>query len=687
MRLFFLILFSSTLFAQQHTVVDYERFEVDVTPDFEKKTISGDLVITLSVLKDTDSLFLDAKNLIDYSATLHGKKLSVRYEDGRLYFLNRFRESETYTLTLSYTAQPSQALYFVNNQGSNQLWTQGQGKYTSNWLPSIDDMSDKIEFDITVQTPAAYTVVSNGELLQKKQTGNLVAWQFDMQQPMSSYLVALAIGAYDKWEIASTSGIPIELYYYPQDSVHVEPTYRYTQQIFDFLEGEIGVPYPWQNYKQVPVKDFLYAGMENTTATVFSDQFVIDTLAFKDRNYVNVNAHELAHQWFGDYVTESSGTHHWLQEGFATYYALLAERQIFGDEYYYYQLYNTAEQLKELSDKGKGEKLLNPKASSLTFYQKGAWALHILRERIGDGAFKMAVIDYLERHAYDNVETQDFLAAAQKASGEDLSDFKKDWLEQSAFMATQALNSLKKSPFINAYLQVKALRKVDLVNKERELRKALIRENDVFIGQEAAYQLVGEPLSISLPLYSWAFDLGNSWVRQALAISIEKIPGELQDNFETLLEDDSYVTREQALLKLWMQFPANRSRYLNKLKGIPGFKDKNIETLWLALTLATPQYEPHLRDTRYAQLVSYTSAQMPFQVRQNAFQYLYQTQLFETESLTNLLAGCLHHNWRFAQFCRAILDDLIADSKWKIQLQNLDILTPKHKDFLNQKLQ
>lgn len=149
--------------------------------------------------------------------------------------------------------------------------------------------------------------------------------------------------------------------------------------------------YPWQNYKQVPVKDFLYAGMENTTLTVFSEAFVVDSIGFNDRNYVNVNAHEMAHQWFGNLVTETEGTHHWLHEGFASYYALLAEKEIFGSDYYYWKLYNTAEQLKQLSDEGKGESVVNPNASSLTFYEKGAWALHILKELIGEEAFKSAV--------------------------------------------------------------------------------------------------------------------------------------------------------------------------------------------------------------------------------------------------------------------------------------------------------
>lgn len=150
----------------------------------------------------------------------------------------------------------------------------------------------------------------------------------------------------------------------------MEPTYRYTKHIFDFLENEIGVAYPWQNYKQVPVQDFLYAGMENTTCTIFSNQYVIDSTAFVDKNYVNVNAHELAHQWFGNLVTETSSEHHWLHEGFATFYAYLAEKEIFGDDHYYWQLLETANALQRFSGDDGGEAIRNPNAGSLTFMKR-----------------------------------------------------------------------------------------------------------------------------------------------------------------------------------------------------------------------------------------------------------------------------------------------------------------------------
>src|SRR5690606_33676692 len=153
-----------------------------------------------------------------------------------------------------------------------------------------------------------------------------------------------------------------------------------------------------------------------------------DNVGYNDINYVKVNAHELAHQWFGNYVTAMNDEHHWLQEGFATYYALLAEREIFGEDYYYWSLYQSAEELKALSDSGKGEALVKLNGSSLTYYQKGAWALHILKERVGDMAFKEAVRNYLKNHAFGNATTGDLIAEFEKASGQDLGTFTASWL-------------------------------------------------------------------------------------------------------------------------------------------------------------------------------------------------------------------------------------------------------------------
>ncbi|MGB3776190.1 MAG: M1 family aminopeptidase [Leeuwenhoekiella sp.] len=687
---FFFLALSS--FAQQKQIVDFKRIEAQISPDFTAETIKGNLIIDFKILLDTDSIYLDAKDILEFKIRLKDENnqsittpKQSKFDENHLIFYGKFLAGQSYIAIVEYMAKPSQALYFVNNSGQNQLWTQGQGKYTSHWLPSIDDMNDKIEFDLTISAPAEKKVITNGKLTKIQEKSGINTWFFDMQDPISSYLVALAIGDYNKTEKISSSGIPISLYYYPEDSLEVEPTYRYTEAIFDFFEREIGVSYPWQNYKEVPVKDFLYAGMENASATLFSDSFVVDSIGFEDRNYVNVNAHELAHQWFGDLVTETSGTHHWLQEGFATYYALLAEKEIFGDDYFYFQLYQTAEQLKELSDRGKGEKLLDPGASSLTFYQKGAWALHILREQIGDNAFKLAVVDYLNAHKFQNVETDDFITSAEMASNQDLSSFKRDWLEQSAFQADAALNSLKKSDFIRKYLELSALRKIPLSKKVDALDKILTIPND-YLGQEAVYQIADAPVNEALQLYKKAIASGNRWVRQAVAISLPEIPVELKPDYEILLDDESYVTREAVLLSLWVSFPQDRGRYLKKMEGIIGFSDRNIETLWLALSIATPSFEPATKENRYKKLLSYTDDSHPFQVRENAFKYLYQLQLYENQSLKNLVLGCVHFNWRFAQSCRSILDLLLKETMWSNALRDLNVGDKRANDFLIKKL-
>jgi len=655
--------------------VDFKVIKATVEPNMETKGISGKLQVFFIVEQDVDKVFLDAKGM---TITKPDPEITTTATATQIILENDFKVGEQYSVDFEYTTIPKQTLYFVNDGINAQIWTQGQGKYTSYWLPSIDDTNDKIEFDLSIIAPKNHQVIANGKLTDNKQIGEKTIWNYEMSNPMSSYLVAFASGQFAVKEDQSASGVPLLFYYNPKDEDKVEATYRYSAQIFDFLEETIGIPYPWQNYKQIPVKDFLYAGMENTGTTIFSDSFVVDDIGFFDRNYVNVNAHELAHQWFGDLVTASESEHHWLQEGFATYYALLAERDIFGEDYFYYRLYESAEQLKQLSDTGKGQKLVNAKASSLTYYQKGAWALHILKERVGEIAFAKAVKAYLHEHQYGNVTTDDFMTAVELASGKDLTQFKKDWLQQSAFQDSQALESLKKSDFMKRYFELVALRKAPLNAKSKQLQRVLVDGND-YLGQEAVYQISGEPIAQALPLYFEAFDSQNTFIRQAVALSLNTVPEQLIPLFTTLLDDQSYVTQEQALLKLWLFYSeqsgdtAIRAQYevLDKMDPVFGFSDGNIRTLWLALALASSGYEEDQKLDHYNELKSYTAPSQAFQLRQNAFQYLYQIQLFDKESLKNLIEACVHHNWRFRESSRDLLTVILKNQSWSAQVDEL----------------
>ncbi|TLP72803.1 M1 family metallopeptidase [Maribacter sp. ACAM166] len=432
--LFFLV-FSYWANAQELSV-DFTHIAITVQPIPAEAKIEGSGMYTFDLRAKVDSIHIDAQKITitafkiddnEYAYVNTGKKISFKAP----IILGEHK------LYLTYYTTPTKALYFIGYDdemvGNEQIWTQGQGKYTSNWVPSFDDMTEKVEFDLSILYDENFTVIANGKLVDSVTKNGITQWNFNMDDPMSSYLLAFAIGKYDKQQLFSKTGIRIENYYYPADSLKVEPTFRYTKEIFDFLETEIGVAYPWQNYKQVPVHDFLYAGMENTSATFFSDAYVIDSTSFIDRNYVNINAHELAHQWFGNLITEETGDHHWLQEGFATYYAYLAEKEVFGDDYFYWKLFDSAKVLNDASKKGKGESLRDPKASSLTFYEKGAWALVMLQEQIGETNFKTGIKNYLNTYQFKNVTLSDFITEMEEVSGKDLNHFEELWLRSTSF--------------------------------------------------------------------------------------------------------------------------------------------------------------------------------------------------------------------------------------------------------------
>ncbi|RAJ11876.1 M1 family metallopeptidase [Olleya aquimaris] len=676
MRYFFLLFITFlgfTVNAQQADVVDFVKADVSLTVDIEKQGVLGHVEFEFNILKNIDSIFIDAKDF----KMIHVPGCNFNYDGSKITIKKSFFKGKSYKALVSFISNPKKALYFLDKENSHQIWTQGQGKYTSNWLPSIDDMNDKIEFDLSVTYDSDYTVVANGKLTDKQINKSTTTWHYNMQKPMSSYLVALAIGKYDKTVITSKSGIPIELYYYPEDSAKVEPTYRYTKQMFDYLEEEIGVNYPWQNYKQVPVQDFLYSGMENTSCTIFSDDFIIDNTSFIDKNYVNVNAHELAHQWFGDLVTETSGTHHWLHEGFATYYALLAERDIFGEDYYYNKLYDYYQELVAQDDAGQSTALLNPKSSSTTFYKKGAWVLHMLREKVGDSAFKTAVINYLEKHAYKNVETNDFIREVETTSGQDLTNFVDKWLASDMLLVNEMIAALEDN---ETTLFLLTMKNNPYLRFRKDSTDNYIPSSLVTRFPKGYYPIQVAVLEEAFTkpdyptfndLIKEAFQSDNIKLKQALAANMAKIPSEFKSDYEALLDDNSYVTKEIALFNLWANVPQQRNQYLDKTKLIYGFNDYNVRLLWLALAIATPDYQADKTQEFYDEMVSYTASHQPFQRRQNAFSYLNELGLFNKMALENLVQASQHHNWRFKSFAKELLQTLSENENYKSIISNL----------------
>lgn len=688
MRYFLFILIGSFSFAQQTGKVDFLELNAILSPNATTKSIGGSIQYAFRVKSAIDTIKIDAKNMTFTDLRINGKEVAFKKTNTHLLLFEGFKKGKN-TLTFSYSATPKQTLYFIGEGDDLQIWTQGQGRYTSHWLPSFDDVNEKVIFNLSITdvydfedkkiTPK--TVLCNGvlkEVVTRKswsQGVDFITYKYKMNKPMASYLVMMAIGNFTKnVEIAKT-GIPLELYLDRNDVSKYEPTYRYSKQIFDFFEGEIGVKYPWKIYRQVPVRDFLYAGMENTTATIFAQDYVVDEIGFNDRNYVNVNAHELAHQWFGDLITAKSGKHHWLQEGFATYYALLAEKNIFGNDYFHYELYKTANQLRNAA-KTDTIPVLNEKASSLTFYQKGAWALHVLKESIGEKAFRKAVKNYLKKYKFKNVETDDFLKEVNKVTDFDTDNFKKVWLEKSGFEYQEAIKVLtKNNSTVAQYIEIKKQKELNNTNFVSYIDdyRTLLQSNVYYpIKQEIVYQIRNLNYKSNKDLIELALQSDDFRVRQAVANSFPKVPDYLKGKFEMLLDDNSYDTREIAFVNLWNSFPDNRKGYLDKAKNWIGNNEKSSRILYLLYVQKYNQSDLAFdKDELYRELVSYTSSQFESSIRQNAFEAVLQLDPKDATVLKNLINATSHFKWRFSGYAKDKITTLSKDKAIKEVIQNL----------------
>ena len=155
--------------------------------------------------------------------------------------------------------------------------------------------------------------------------------------------------------------------------------------------------------------------------------------------------------------------------------------------------------------------------------------------------------------------------------------------------------------------------------------------------------------------------------------------------FESLLEDKSYVTIENALIKLWSNFPEKRIEYLNKTSKVIGLPDKNVRLLWLTLALITEEYNPKLKESYFKELNSYTDSNNHFEVRQLAFQYLIQIQALNDFALINLVKATQHHAWQFKKVSKNLLKKVIENNTIKERLLKISTtLSDKEKNTLNQ---
>ena len=659
-------------FAQNNPKVDFTTANATINFNISEHLIIGEVTYKFQVNEAVDTIKIDAKNMMIQGLKLNGQAPKYHYNQKQIALSQGYVNGEN-SITIQYKANPKQALYYVGSGTDLQIWTQGQGKYTSHWLPSFDDYNEKVIFNTKITFETGYEVISNGILESKTASGKNTTWSYKMTKPMSSYLVMMAIGKFDKKTEKSASGINLDNYIRTTDASKYATTYQHNKKIFDFLEKQIGVAYPWQIYRNIPVEDFMYGGMENTSSTIFNSDYVVDEIGLNDRSFVNVNAHEMAHQWFGNLVTAKTNKDHWLQEGFATYYALLAEREVVGLDQFYWELYEMAELITKDAKNNTNTAIYSEKATTTTYYQKGAWALFYLSSQIGEANFNTVVKNFLSKYAYSNATTAEFLQEVTNvAPNFNVDNFKKNWLENKGFNTKDALFLIENTPIVKPYLEVVKLQPKAFSVKKEDLLK-LIKDNNTptEAKKEIIYQLHDVSYDEAKEFYDYVASSNNIKLRQALVQIISDIPDDFKSKYESFLNDKSYITRELVLKNLWVKDEANRATLLNKTSSWKGFNDLNLRITWLMFALATENYNTDKKTHYYTELENYAYNKYTSNVRTNAINAMWFLNKYDSNTLPHLVNALVHHNSRFQKFGKDAIIRLCEKREFKDHFKKL----------------
>jgi aminopeptidase N len=420
--------------------VDHYRLELRVLP--ERRRIEGTCALTVTAIQDAvRHLELDAVELDVAEVRLDDDRVLAFRHDGRrlrIDFPRPLGPRERRVITIAYSATPRRGLWFVGPDEayphrSAQVWSQGQDEDSRYWFPCYDAPHMKSTSEMVATVPSGWFALSNGDLVDASVTGDAKTyhWRFDV--PHSCYLITLAAGELvelrDRWD-----DIDVRYYVAPGREDDARRALGKTPRMLALFSERFGLKYPYRKYAQVCVSDFIFGGMENTTATTLTDQCLYDERAALDYDVDALVAHELAHQWFGDLVTCREWGQGWLNEGFATYSEYVWREHADGRD-------EAALELGDWADQYFGEDSRRYRRPIVTnvfdepidifdhhLYEKGGLVLHMLRKILGDGPFWAAIAHYLGKHRTQTVETRDLARAVEAVTGRNLDWFFDQWI-------------------------------------------------------------------------------------------------------------------------------------------------------------------------------------------------------------------------------------------------------------------
>jgi len=421
--------------------VDVQHLSLVLEVDPAKRTVAGTATLRCSVIAPkTRIVELDAVELVIDKVTANGAGAAFVHDGKRLRveLAKPLATGAELLLAIDYRGAPRRGLYFIAPdegypQKPIQVWTQGQDEDSRYWFPCVDTPNEKATSEVRVTVPANLFALSNGVLVSDQTTGDRRTLHWRLDVPHSCYLVTLAVGDFAAIE-TRWRDVPVVYYVERGKEAAAERTLARTPQMLELFSKRFGVEYPYPRYAQVFVADFIFGGMENTSATTLTDTILLDERATLDYDIDSLVAHELAHQWFGDLVTCRDWGEGWLNEGFATY-----------SEYIWREHHEGRDaadlELEDWQESYFGEDSHRYRRTIATklydepidifdhhLYEKGGRVLHMLRHFLGDDVFFGALSHYLTKHRHGVVESRDLARALEEATGKNLDWFFSQWV-------------------------------------------------------------------------------------------------------------------------------------------------------------------------------------------------------------------------------------------------------------------
>ncbi len=444
---------NSSYRAEKEKISDLVHTKLKVDFDYSKRQMHGEAWITLEPhFYNVSELELDAKAMLIHKVTRKGKDLKYEYDGNKLKInlANVYGKGEQYTIYIKYTARPEEVkqegsaaitdakgLYFIDPDETDpkkptQIWTQGETESSSCWFPTIDSPNQKTSQEIYITVPNKYVTLSNG--LMKSQTENSDGtrtdyWKFD--QKHAPYLFFMGIGKYsivkDKWK-----DIAVDYYVEKEYEPYAKGIFGLTPEMIQFFSDYTGVEYVWPKYAQIVGRDYVSGAMENTTAVIHGEMAYQTSSQLVDENtWESTIAHELFHHWFGDLVTAESWSNLTVNESFANYSEYLWMEYKYGkdaaDDHRYDEIQGYISPENELKDLVRFHYNSREDMFDGVSYNKGGAILHMLRNYIGDAAFKEGIKTYLNDNKFGTGEAHQLRLAFEKVSGKDLNLFFNQW--------------------------------------------------------------------------------------------------------------------------------------------------------------------------------------------------------------------------------------------------------------------